>query len=138
LSARQRPGSVTLLVTLQILLGVLFLFGVFALAVASFRLEEVVPHIRFLPLRSSFVVILLLLLGAIEFVLAYGLWNRMSWAWGASLVLAVLGIIFFVFSLFLRPGFGEIASLIIDLLVLYCLMQPRVHAYLKGSKAAPS
>lgn len=136
--APKRPSSITLLVILQVLLGVLFLLGVFALTVGRFRLEEVVPHVRFLPLRLSFVVILLLLLGAIEFVLAYCLWNGMSWAWGASLVLAVLGIIFYVFSLFLRPGFGEIASLIIDLLVLYYLMQPRVQAYFKKSKVAPS
>lgn len=137
MSARERPSGVTLLVVLQVLLGVLFLLGVFALTVVGFGLQEVVPHVRFFPIRMFVVVIVLFVLAAIEFVLAYGLWNGMGWAWGASLIFAVLGIVFFVFSLFLRPGFGEIASLIIDLLVLYYLMQPRVQAYFGKGTATP-
>jgi hypothetical protein len=138
LSARQHPNGVTLLVLLQVLLGVLFLLGVFALTVFGFGLPEVVPHVRFFSVRLFVVVIILFLLAAIEFVLAYGLWNGMRWAWGASLAFAVLGVVFFVFSLFLRPGLGEIASLIIDLLVLYYLIQPRVQAYFGKGTTAPT
>jgi uncharacterized membrane protein (DUF2068 family) len=109
--------------------------GVFALIVAGLRLPEVVPHVRLLPVRLFVVVVVLLVLACIEFVLAYSLWNGLGWAWKVSLVLAVIGIVFFVFSLFLRPGLGEIASLLIDLLVLYYLMQPRVQAYLRKGAA---
>jgi uncharacterized membrane protein (DUF2068 family) len=129
LSARQRPSAISILVALQVLLGVLFLFGVFSLTVLRLSLTEVVPHVRLFPVRLFVVVVALLAFAAIEFVLAFGLWSRMSWAWWGSLAFAVLGIVFFVLSLFLRPGLGEIASLILDLLVLYYLMQPRVQAY---------
>ena len=124
-----------MLALLQVLLGILFLLGVFALTVIGFGLPEVFPHVRFLPVRLFVVVIGLLFVAAIEFLLAFGVWNGMGWAWGASLAFAVLGIAFFVFSLFLRPGIGEIASLIIDLLVLYYLMQPRVQAYFRKGVA---
>ena len=117
------------------MLGTLCLLGVFALIVAGFHLPEVVPHVRFLPVRLFVVVVVLFVLAGIEFVLAYGLWNGLGWAWKGSLLLAVVGIVFFVFSLFLRPGFGEIASLVIDLLVLYYLMQPRVQAYFRKDAA---
>lgn len=137
LPSRQRPGDVTFLVILEILLGVLFLLGVFAIA-AGLRVEEVVPHVRLVPVRSFVVVLVLLVLGAFEFVLAYGLWSHMTWAWGVSLAVAVLEIVFYVFSLFLRPGFGEIASLIIDLLVLYYLMHPGVQKYFKEGQTTRS
>jgi uncharacterized membrane protein (DUF2068 family) len=115
----------------------LFFFGAFALTVAGFGLPEVFPHVRFFPVRLSVVAIVLFILAAIELVLAFGVWSGIRWAWGSSLAFAVLGVVFFVFSLFLRPGLGEILALIIDLLVLYYLMQPRVQAYFGKGAAAP-
>jgi uncharacterized membrane protein (DUF2068 family) len=136
LSAGQRPNDVALLVLLEILLAILFVSGVFVLTVLGFSLPEVVPHVRFFPVRLLTITIVLLVLAGVEFVLAYGIWNGKGWAWIVSLAFAVLGIIFFTFSLFLRPSFGEIAALIIDLLLLYYLMQPRVQSYFgKGAKA---
>jgi len=136
LSIRARPNGVIILSVLEVLLGILFLLGVFGLTVVGIGLQEVVPHVRLFPVRLFVVVIVLLALAAVEFVLAFGAWNGMGWAWWGSLVFAVLGIVFFVMSLFLRPGLGEIVSLIADLLVLYCLMQPRVQAYFgKGALA---
>jgi uncharacterized membrane protein (DUF2068 family) len=119
-----------LLAILQILLGVVLFLGFVALTVVSFGLPELFPHIRlFIPVRLLIVAIILLVLAVIEFMLAYGLWSGMRWAWAASLVFALLGIVFAIFSLFLRPGIGEIASLIVNLLIVYYLMQPRIHAY---------
>lgn len=137
MSVRQRPGGVTLLATLQILLGILFFFGAFALTVAGFGLPEVFPHVRLFPVRLFVVAIVLFVLAAIELGLAFGVWSGIGWAWGSSLAFAVLGVVFFVFSLFLRPGLGEIVALIIDLLVLYYLMQPKVQAYFGKGVAAP-
>jgi uncharacterized membrane protein (DUF2068 family) len=112
------------------LLGVLLFLGFVALTVVSFGLPELFPHIRlFIPVRLLLVAIILLVLAVIEFMLAYGLWSGMRWAWAASLAFALLGIVFAIFSLFLRPGVGEIASLIVNLLIVYYLMQPRIHAY---------
>jgi len=137
LSVRQRPGGVRLLAILQILLGILFFLGALALTIVGFGLPEVFPHVRLFPVRLFVVAIVLFVLVAIEFVLAVGVWRGIGWAWGSSLAFAVLGVVFFVFSLFLRPGLGEILALIIDLLVLYYLMQPRVQAYFGKGAAAP-
>ena len=137
MSVRHRPGGVRLLAILQILLGTLFFLGAFALTVVGFGLPEVFPHVRFFPVRLFVVAIVLFVLAAIEFVLAFGVWSGFGWAWGSSLAFAVLGVVFFVFSLFLRPGLGEIVALITDLLVLYYLMQPRVQAYFGKGAAAP-
>jgi uncharacterized membrane protein (DUF2068 family) len=129
LSARQRPIGVKLLTILQILLGILFLLGALAIGVAGFGLPEVFPHFRFLPVRLFTVAAVLFVLAAIEYVLGFGVWSGKGWAWSASLAFAIFSVVFFVFSLFLRPGLGELASLVIDLLVLYYLMQPKVQAY---------
>jgi uncharacterized membrane protein (DUF2068 family) len=124
-------------VLLEILLGILFVSGVFVLTVLGFSLPEVVPHVRFFPVRLFTITIVLLVLTGVEFVLAYAIWNGKGWAWIVSLAFAVLGVIFFTFSLFLRPSFGEIAALIIDLLLLYYLMQPRVQSYFGKGATAP-
>ena len=138
MSARQRPKDVALLVLLEVLLGILFLAGIFALTALRFSLPEVVPHVRFFPLRLFTISVALVLLAGVEFVLAYGGWNGKGWAWTVSLAFTVLEIVFFIFSLFLRPSFGEIAALIIDLLLLYYLMQPKVQSYFGKGAMAPS
>jgi uncharacterized membrane protein (DUF2068 family) len=129
LSARPRPRGVELLTVLQMLLGILFLLGALTLTVVGSGLPEFLPRVRSFSVGLSVVALVLFVLGGIEFVLAFGVWSRKGWAWGASLGFAILSVVFFVFSLFLRPGLRELVSLIIDLLVLYCLMQPRVEAY---------
>lgn len=136
MSVPRRSNAVIMLAALQVLLGILFLFGVFSLTVLGLSLPEVVPHVRLFPVRLFVVVVALLVFAAIEFVLGFGVWSRRSWAWWGSLAFAVLGIVFFVLSLFLRPGLGEFASLILDLLVLYYLMQPRVQTYFRKVTAA--
>jgi uncharacterized membrane protein (DUF2068 family) len=90
-----------------------------------------------IPVRLFVVAVVLLVLALVEFVLAYGLWSGMSWAWVASLAFALLGIVFAIFSLFLRPGIGEIISLLVNLLIVYYLMQPSIHSYFgKGSSGS--
>jgi len=138
MSTRERPTGVTLLGVLQGFLGILLLLGFIALTIVSFGLPELFPHMRLLfPVRLFLVAVILLVLALVEFMLAYGLWSGMSWAWVASLAFALLGIVFAIFSLFLRPGIGEIISLLVNLLIVYYLMQPRIHSYFgKGSSGS--
>lgn len=77
-------------------------------------------------LRLNVIGIVLLIFVVIDFVLAYGLWTAGRWAWVAAIGFAALRIIIAVVSLFLRPGGGQIISLVLCLLVLYYLIQPRV------------
>ena len=138
MSTRERPTGVTLLGVLQGFLGILLLLGFIALTIVSFGLPELFPHMRLLfPVRLFVVAVILLVLALVEFMLAYGLWSGMSWTWVASLAFALLGIVFAIFSLFLRPGIGEIISLLVNLLIVYYLMQPRIHSYFgKGSSGS--
>jgi uncharacterized membrane protein (DUF2068 family) len=97
--------------------------------VIGFALPEIFPHVLRFAVRSALVGIGLLVFASIAFILSYGLWNGKGWAWIAALIFALLGIVLSVLSLFLRPGIGELISLIIDLLIVYYLMQPRVQAH---------
>lgn len=132
----ERPFAVTLLSVLHILLGVLLVFGGLALLAVRF-VPEMFPHVRWLAMGSVTIGITLVVFALIDFILAYSLWTRRRWAWTVSLAFAVLGIILTVLSLFVRPGFGEILALILYLLAVYYLMQPRVQVFFaRGS--APS
>ena len=65
-----------------------------------------------------------ILLGAISFVVAWGLWNGRDWAWTAAIALAILGIILGLFTL---PG--GIITIIINLVVVYYLTRPHVKSF---------
>lgn len=128
----------TVLAILQALLGLLLFFGFVALAVVSFGLPELFPHLKIMiPMPMFSIALVLLAFAIVEFVLAFGLWHGTGWAWIAALCVAILGIVFAILSLFLRPGIGEIISLIVNLLIVYYLMQPRTHAFFRKSSAAP-
>lgn len=129
MSTAERPVGVTVLAILQILLGILLLLGGFALTIIGFALPEIFPHVLRFAIRPALVGIALLGFASIAFILSYGLWNGKRWAWAAALIFALLGIVLAVVSLFLRPGIGELISLIIDLMIVYYLMQPRLQAY---------
>jgi len=129
---------VRLLSVLHIILGVLLVFGGAALLAVGLVLPEMFPHVRLLfAVRSVTIGIILVAFALIDFILAYGLWTGRRWAWIASLAFAVLGIVLTVLSLFVRPGFGEILALILYLLVIYYLMQPRVQIFF-GRGSGPS
>lgn len=139
--ATTRPFGITLLAILQILLGLLELLGAVAVAFVSFVLPEMVPHVRFFAPRSPLSGLGLVLLAFIQFILAYGLWKGKGWAWIGSLILAVIGLVFSAFTLFMRPRVGEIIALILNLVIMYYLITPRVQGYFgKGrpSVVAPS
>lgn len=136
MSPTARPFGVTLLAALQILLGILELLGGAALAVVTFVLPEMFPHVRFFASRSMFSGLGLVAFALVDFILAYGLWKGKGWAWVGSLIFAVIGLVFSALSLFMRPRLGEGVSLILDLVILYYLMQPRVQSYFGKGKAS--
>ena len=133
----QRPFGVTLLATLEVILGVLVLLGGLTIVIEGFILSDMLPHVRWFPTRIAGVGVALLVFAMIDFALAFGLWVGKRWAWIAGLVCAALGIILGILSLFLRPGVGELIALVLDLVIIYYLMQPKVQAYYpKGLKVA--
>jgi len=134
---KQRPFGVTLLATLEVILGVLVLLGGLTIVIEGFILSDMFPHVRWFPFRITSIGIALLVFALIDFALAAGLWVGKRWAWIAGLVCAALGMVLGILSLFLRPGIGELIALVLDLVIIYYLMQPKVQAYFpKGLKAA--
>jgi len=121
-----------------LVLGALLVLGGFTLTVVGFALPETFPHLRWFLVGSIQVGAALVFFALIQFLLAYGLWNGIGWAWLASLIFAVVGIVSSVLSLYLRPRVWEFVSLILDLLIIYYLMQPRVQAYFGRSTSVSS
>jgi lysylphosphatidylglycerol synthetase-like protein (DUF2156 family) len=115
LSERDRPSGIIVLVILEILLGVLLLLG------AVGRYERASAHEE--------AAVIMIILAALSFCFAFGLWIGKTWAWIGSIGLAVLGIILSVFILFIRPTLGEGVYLIANTVMIYFLIQPRVQRH---------
>ena len=129
-----RPFSIKLLTVLEIILGILELLGALAVAVASFVLPEMFPRVRLLAPRSMFSGLVLFVFAFVEFILAYGVWKGKGWAWIGSLIFAVIGVVFSAFTLFMRPRLGEVIALVLNLVIMYYLMQPGVQGYFGKGK----
>jgi hypothetical protein len=131
-----RPFGITVLAVLQIILGILELLGAFVVAFVSFVLPEMFPHVRFFATRSMFSGLVLVAFAFVEFILAYGLWRGQGWAWIGSLIFAVIVLVFSAFTLFMRLRVGEVIALVLNLVIIYYLMQPRVQSYFGKGKSS--
>ena len=97
-------------------------------------LAGLIAHTRPFPAFGVFNGLAAIVFALIDFILAYAVWSSRKWAWAASLIFSLLGIIASVFGLFIRPRTGEFVLLVIDLIIVYSLMQPGVQRYFgKGS-----
>jgi len=137
LSSANRPLGVTLLAVLHVIQAVIFvLIGFVVVAVGGFisRRMLVVPHL----LRGILWIIgaVLIIVGLLYLVLAYGLWSGKGWAWWISLILAGLGVILSILSL-LRGGVVAVITLLLDLLIIYYLLKPNVKAFFGESGPQP-
>lgn len=129
MSSSVRPFAVKLLIVLDVVLGVLAL------------LPLLFPQIRRFPTFGVINDVGSVVFALIPFVLAYGLWSGRKLAWVFSLIFSILGIAFSVLALFVRPRTGEFVTLIMDLVIVYLLMQPGVQRYfrkLSPLKRAPA
>ncbi len=129
MAAAVRPFGVTVLTVLEIVLGVLTLLGGMALLFVGFILPEIFPRVRYVAAGSALSGFGLAGLAIVDFIVAFGLWSGVNWARTLALIFAVFGIGFSVLSLFLRPRVGEFTALVLDLVIVYYLMQPRVQSY---------
>ena len=115
MSERNTPSGITFLVILEIVLGLLLLLG-------AIRRETI---------RQSWTLesTTTLVLAALSFCLAFGIWTGKAWAWIGGIGLAIFGIIFAVFILFIRPTIGVGIYLIANTVMIYFLIQPRVQRH---------
>jgi len=131
--ATERPFGVTILAILEVIGGILSLaagaFMLFAAAAFGMMIPGEMPggisgFVGLMMGLFSVIGIVVITIGLISFIIAYGLWNGRGWAWTLCLIFSIIGIIIGILSL--PTG---IISLIINILILYYLTRPHVKAF---------
>jgi hypothetical protein len=67
-------------------------------------------------------------IGIVSFIVAYGLLKGMGWAWTLTVVLSIISIVLNAISI-ATGNIGGIVSIIISGIILYYLYRPHVKAY---------
>lgn len=120
---------------LDIFLGALILLGSAASTMGRIILSGIYPQIRGFPAMGVTYALASIGVAVIDFILAFGLWSGKKWAWYSSLIFSMLGVAAAVSTLFLRPQTGGLLSLVIDLVIMYLLIQPGVQRYFTKASA---
>jgi len=122
----KRPLGITILAVLEVIGGLIWL-GSAATIFAAAGAASLIP---FFGLLAGGVLVIIavvaVILGLISFALAWGLWTGARWAWGAAIVLSILGIILGLFTL---PG--GVITILINIAIIYYLTRPHVKAYFR-------
>jgi drug/metabolite transporter (DMT)-like permease len=137
LEIKKRPTGVTIIAILIIIGGILLLLaGIGGVAVGSLFISQIIG--------LGFVIIgaILLAVGIGYLVVSYGLLKGKRWAWTITVVLLFIGIainiasiIFGSFAInmdistFLTANSGNIAGIIISVIILYYMYRPHVKSY---------
>ncbi|HEX7031671.1 MAG TPA: hypothetical protein VF172_01600 [Nitrososphaera sp.] len=140
-----RPVGVTIIGILMAIAGVVMIIaGISAIALAPIipmatESEELAMGISSTMFGGIAIAsgAILLSLGIVSLVVAYGLFKGLSWAWTAAVVLSIIGIVMSVVSI-VTGNFGSIVSLIINGVILYYLYRPHVKAYFGKAVSAPA
>ncbi len=112
---RNRPLGVTIIAILAVIGGIGSFFSGMAVIV-------LIPVIGII-FGGIFVII-----GLSYFVVAYGLWKGLNWAWIITLIVSVIGIVVGLGSLVVG-NIGAIFHIIVNAIVIYYLYRPNVKAY---------
>jgi uncharacterized membrane protein (DUF2068 family) len=151
MNQKSRPSGISVISVLEGVVSFFLLFGGFAfLAVSSFLTaggwtqipeEDLLSALEQMPWAASFIGLpvfaitsaLLLVIGitfivlaGLGFIMTWGLWNGKNWARVITIILSGISVVFSLFSL---PG--SLLSIIINLTILYYLMQPYIKEYYK-------
>jgi drug/metabolite transporter (DMT)-like permease len=137
LEIKKRPTGVTIIAILIIIGGILLLLaGIGGVAVGSLFISQIIG--------LGFVIIgaIILAVGIGYLVVSYGLLKGKRWAWTITVVLLFIGIainiasiIFGSFAInmdistFLTANSGNIAGIIISVIILYYMYRPHVKSY---------
>ncbi len=132
MSSQTRPVGVTILTILEVVSGILrivggaFLLGLAEMIVFRVRLEAILTILS----------LIFMIIGFVQFLMAYGLWTAQGWAWKWTLILTVIGAIFAVVNM-ARGHIWGLITLILDLVALFYLNTPKVRSFFgKGATAA--
>ena len=147
-ATKSRPRGVTIAATVNILIGVAGLVFAAGFIAQDAALSPVIdPAIEDafgdLPRRNlsadqastpGFGIALgalLAPLAIVSFIVASGLLKGRRWAWTAALVLSIVSIVSYAFTVAIIPSNGgRMLGVIIGAVIIYCLYRPHVKAYL--------
>jgi hypothetical protein len=177
---QRRPTGVTIIAILNIIMGIfIMLLGGIAFVVAGIVLSSLPPSVLedeslaadysviddFSKIPPSFIGggpiaigSVMIAIGIVSFIVAYGFLKGMGWAWTVTIILSIISIVLSVIAIVTvhalvwlgtgiilpaetinpsppPPPFGAIASIIISGIIIYYLYRPNVKAYL-GKAAA--
>lgn len=133
---KQRPIGITILAILLFIAATLFIIAGLAFIALGPLIESLMRE-SMVGLRGSPALISLLagafgifflVVGAIVFVLGWGLWTGKGWAWWLQVILTALGAL----SSLLAIAEGDATSLVgllIDALIIYYFFKPHVKDY---------
>jgi hypothetical protein len=166
-SPKSRPTGVTILAILNIIRGVIVLVGGILLVLAGAFLSSLPPTAFEDALNNGNQTIngnltsagislsgispaffggiataiggVLIAIGIVSFIVAYGLLKGMRWAWTVAVVVTIINIAFDAISIATAVNVGGgIISIIINGIILYYLYRPHVKAYFgKGVSRSP-
>jgi uncharacterized membrane protein len=147
-SPKSRPTGVTIIAILNIICGVIMLLIGIGLAIAG-AIIPFVPQSEFQQQQqnltagdidlsqvppslvgSGLLAIggILIAIGILSFVVAYGLLKGRTWAWTLTVVLSIISIVLNVISI-AAGNIAGLVSVIISGIILYYLFRPHVKAY---------
>jgi len=137
---KNRPTGVTIIGILTIIGGIMMLGSGIALA----ALAAVVPNFasmnginsqmpsfipaNYLAIASTAFGSILIVIGIISLIVAYGLFKAKKWAWTINVALSLINIAMGIISM-VTGNFGSIVSIAISGIILYYLYRPHVKAY---------
>ena len=122
-SQKVRPTGVTILAALEIISGIVAIVGGFFFATLSAMMMSTDVFGAFGVVISG----VLIAIGIVSFIMAWGLLQGKSWAWTFTLILTIISLIFDL------PSFNVI-GLVINAIILYYLFRPHVKAYFGKSE----
>jgi len=125
LSSEGRPTGISILAILEAIIGVYYLvtgFAEFTSAIIRSLTLSSYPY-ETIHLIHSILGTMLIIVGLISILLAWGLWTGKGWARMVALVFAILGII-----MDLIPPF-HIIGLVIEAVIVYYLTRPNVKQF---------
>jgi hypothetical protein len=143
---KSRPTGVTIIAILNIIGGIIMLLGGITLVAAGTILPSLPPsafqngnltepnvNLSGIPLSffgGTAIAIggVLIAIGIVSFIVAYGLLKGMGWAWTVTLVLSIISIALNAISI-ASGNIGGIVSIIISGIIIYYLYRPHVKAF---------
>ena len=134
-----RPLGVSIIAILNVISGIIMLIGGVGLAAVGSALPTMTTvdpnaggQMALVGLlgggAAAAVGAVLIVLGIVSFIVAWGLFKGKGWAWTVTIILSAISVIMGIVSL-VGGNFGAIVNIIIAGVVIYYLYRPHVKAY---------